>query len=425
MRIDFELNINQKMLISHEQINSLQILGLNTSELESFLQQEYIENPAIEYSGSSASYSSSVRYKDGFKNDILDEDYSTQLINFIKEQLPLKEYSLKQLELIVFFIMNLDENGFYTLDIEETVRLSGYSKEIVEECLEKLRELEPVGIFAKDLNMCLIKQLEKLEIRDEILFDIIQNHLNDISVGKISVISRKYDISTTQVRKYILIIQSLNPKPIGNLSNKKIDYIIPDVIIKKDKSIIINDNWIGDYTLNIYYENMIKTSSDNELKEYLKTKFNRAKFILNSIERRRDTIFNIVEKILYIQEDFFENKGTLKAMTLYDIAEELNLHYSTVSRAIKGKYLEYNGGVILIKDLFSRSINKKMDKNISSKTVKEIIKELIDSENKNKPYSDQKIAEIINSNNFSVSRRAVTKYRNELFIKDSYERKWL
>ena len=204
-------------------------------------------------------------------------------------------------------------------------------------------------------------------------------------------------MSTQDVRKCIAKIRELNPRPISGFLTNSTDYIVPDILIDyQDSSWIIrlNDQWIGNYSLCDYYLNMMHTSQSPELKEYFRKKYNRVQLIMHSIEQRRETILKITSAVLERQKDYFTGNSTLKPMTLADIASDISMHTSTISRGIKNKYLQYPFGVVYLKDLFTSSAGKK--DNNSPIAVKKQLKTIIASENPNNPYSDSTLSNLFN-----------------------------
>ena len=300
------------------------------------------------------------------------------------------------------------------------------SEMCIRDSLYTLQQLEPYGIFSPGLQESLLHQLDALDINSEVLTQMILYHLNDMAEGKISNISRSLHIPTTEVRKNIEIITRLNPRPLSGFSSGTNSYIIPDIIFEKEAdnwTIRLNDSWVGNYSLNDYYLKMMNSSSDTELISYFKEKLRRVQFILNSIEQRRQTILSIAEIILDIQRDFFENNAPLIPMTMSDVAKRAGIHTSTVSRAVKGKYLQYTGGSLFLKNLFASSVSSHDNADITPMVVKQFIKEFIESENKKRPYSDQALVKLLAEQNVHVSRRAIAKYREELGIKGSFDRR--
>ena len=231
-------------------------------------------------------------------------------------------------------------------------------------------------------------------------------------------------MSTQDVRKCIAKIRELNPRPISGFLTDSTDYIVPDILMDyQDGSwtIRLNDQWIGNYSLCDYYLNMMHTSQSPELKEYFRQKYNRVQLIMHSIEQRRETILKITSAVLERQKDYFTGNSTLKPMTLADIASDISMHTSTISRGIKNKYLQYPFGVVYLKDLFTSSAGKK--DNNSPIAVKKQLKTIIASENPNNPYSDSTLSNLLKQKGIKISRRTVAKYREEIGIKSTYNRK--
>lgn len=448
MDIGYRNALEQKQLLSQMQIQSLNILSMDNVELNDFLQGEYMENPMLEYTGSKEEMSQiefSQWYEtyggtkeqeyEGYREEqkeqadvpIYDENF---LEEYLLSQLNQLEFTKKQWEVIRFMIACLDDHGYFTTPLPEVARMNKTSVETVSYCMSRLRELEPVGIFSKDLMECLLWQLRVEKEQDETLIFMIEHHLSDIAQGKIGNISRAMKLSTHQVRQCIAKILKLNPRPIMGLSLGKTEYIVPDIIfVYKDKEweISLNDHWIGDYKLSDYYMKMMKSAEDEQLYQYFRSKLERVRFLMNSIEQRRNTMLQISEAILEWQKEYFEGKSCLKPMTMSDIAEKIQLHTSTISRGIKGKYVQSPQGTMLIKSLFSASVSSK---NVESKEgdmtavqIKQVLKELIDAEDKAKPYSDQKLVMLLNEKEITISRRTVAKYREEMGIKGTFERK--
>ena len=255
---------------------------------------------------------------------------------------------------------------------------------------------------------------------------IIKDYLSEIGEGKISTISRNTGLTTAQIRSYIAQIEKLNPRPLLSIHRETSDYIVPDIIfdyIDGSWEISINDYYCSNYHINSYYLNLMHSLKDPELSQYFKSNLNRCRFILNSIEQRNKTMQQISETILTRQEKYLLGQGSLFPMTMNELAQELNVSPSTVSRAIKGKYIKFPAGTILLKNLFSVAVSNNKDTLFSSTDIKKKIKQLIDAEDRRKPYSDSKLVKLLSESGIKISRRAVAKYREELWIKSSYERK--
>ena len=404
------LELAQKQSLSQTQIQSLEIMNLCNQDLYTFLNEEYMENPLMDKTWESAPgevqefdewYLHGQTFNEGYGSEDKEERRREILpakqegidpTAYLKDQLNKSDYTEKEWDLIEYLIQNLDDDGFYPYPVEKAAKIADVTE-------------------------------------DEVLNQILREHLEDIASGKISTITRHLKISSVQVRKYIAMITTRNPRPLSGFNSGNTDYVVPDVIItQRDGAwdISLNDEWIGNYSLNEYYIRMIGESKDEELKEYFRKKLERARFILNSIEQRRRTILAIAGEILEVQKPFFEGAGELKAMTMSELAEKLEIHPSTVSRAVGSKYLQYPGGVILMKKLFTQKIHSDISgEELSALQVQKILKKLIDEENKRKPYSDSKLVEKLKEQKITLSRRAVAKYREEMNIQGSFDRKEL
>lgn len=314
---------------------------------------------------------------------------------------------------------------FFTIPVTDIAVTLDVSEASVKKILDLLRELEPCGIFSENLSQCIHRQLVKAGDTDALLYEITDHYLEAFLHGRISEITRNVKASTAEVRKRLERIAEMNPNPLYGFSEDTYGYIEPDIIIKNgtdgQQCVELNDGWTENYGLNDYYLSLMQHIEDSELREYFKTKLDRVRFLMASIQHRRKTICSIMETILRLQEDFFENQGPLKPMTMGSVAELLSIHVSTVSRALRGKYIQYPKGIIEAKDLFETGLGR--ENAVAVSMVKEKIKALIEAENPKAPLSDNKLAEQLKKFGISVSRRAVTKYREQLSIPGSYDRK--
>lgn len=438
MDMDMNLTLQQQQSLSQQQIQSLKILAFDSMELNRFLRDEYLENPLLDYTETHPeiakiepimSYANVPSYRGNHTLNTMDipqlED--TSIKQYFIQQLDLAHYNKSQQHMIEYLIDCLDDNGYFRFTVEEIAQETGADLSLIRNCLDLLKTLEPAGVFSFDLKDCLINQLDETAENFDITKEIISNHLEDMASGKISSISRALGLSTAEVRKCIDRIRLLNPKPLSGFLPGKEEYVIPDIIFTKengDWNIALNDRWTANYHLNDYYVKMLKSTSDSELLDYFEGKLKSVQFIFSCIEQRRKTLLSIAEAILHEQDDFFSGTGSLHPMTMSSLSEKLGIHPSTFSRAVKGKYIQYPGGSVLCKGLFTTAVTTAGgEESMSQSDVKLIIKKLIESENKSKPYSDQTIVKLLKEQNISISRRAVTKYRLELGIGSSVERK--
>ena len=335
MELNYGMSLEQKQQLSQNQIQSLEVLAMDSVELSEFLQDEYLENPLLDYSEEHAmpggredigqtyeqppvleqNYDDTAEEEDRRRKDIpMPETESIK--NYILEQLPDGACSRKLAE---FMTDCLDDNGFFTIPAEEVAQKTGVPEAEVSWTLKVLQELEPYGIFAPDLKHSLLKQLEMQGLKNAPVSQMVKEHLQDVADGKISAISRALKLSTAEVRKCIDQIAKLNPRPLGEFGGKRNDYVVPDIIFRKDDGkweIELNDGWVEDYHINDYYLKMMKESTDAQLGAYFQKKLERIRFVMNSIAQRRRTILQISEQILNVQEHFLDGTGFLKPMTM-------------------------------------------------------------------------------------------------------------
>nr|WP_302141497.1 RNA polymerase sigma-54 factor [uncultured Schaedlerella sp.] len=354
----------QKQILSAGQVQSLDILALTNQELEDFMVNEYLENPLLEraeqrendlmtsiekFSESDAGTSYADQHP-GNPDDRehFEQEFSARSGDPVKElllgQLNWKDYSQKQMKMMSYLVDCLDEKGFFTHDSGELSAESGYPKEELDQCLAVLRELEPAGIFAPNLAECLIRQLEAKDLAEETLCVLLRDYLTELVSGQIGTISRSLGISTIRVKEYIHLIGSLNPRPLMDVQSEESSYVVPDIIVSRPGgkwTVEINDQWMGEYRFSDYYIHMMKDATDPGLTAYFKERLERARFVFGCVEQRRKTITRIMEAILARQEDYFIHRDSLKPMGMEDIAADLRVSVSTVSRAVRGKYVQY------------------------------------------------------------------------------------
>ena len=456
MKLDFNLNLSQqqKLVMTQQMQLSIKLLQMSSCDLREYIENEFIENPMLDGDFDTIqednAYQDKIDYKEMIKylefdnygsqtySNYSDNDVSP--FNFISEKESLTEYLQNQISecnedefiktIVGYMIENLDERGYLDIPISDICRDLDISEVIGNEALEVLQELEPDGIGTRDLKECLKIQLIKKGILDNNLEDIIDNYLDLIGDNKYSAISKKLDITPKEAQAYGDLIKTLEPKPSrGFYTGEDVKFIIPDASIRKidgEYFVIMNEGALPRLSINKLYKNIINNKEDKQAEEYVKNKLNSAMFLIKSIEQRKSTLLRVLENVVEKQKEYFE-KGQkyLKTMSLKEIAEELELHESTVSRAIRDKYVLTNMGTIKIKDMFTTGIasNNDYGEDTPVVNIKKQIKELIDGENRSKPLSDQILCDELNRSGLNISRRTVAKYREELGIKSSSKRK--
>ncbi|MFT8315067.1 MAG: RNA polymerase factor sigma-54 [Clostridium sp.] len=451
MNLDFNLNLTQqqKLVMTQQMQLSVKLLQMSNYELLDYVNKEVQENPVVDIEPSDvvqeksdeidynklSQYLESDNYNSG---EISRDNEEVSPFNFISEQKSLKDFLKDQIidllendyiKSICFYIIEcINSSGYLTENIDELSEILKADKKYVYESLDIVQSLEPVGVGARNLKECLKIQAEKRGILDKNLQDIIDEYLEDIAENRYNKIAKDLNITIQEAQAYGDRVKAFEPKPSrGFYTGDETEYIIPDAYIKQieDKLyIIMNDNFIPKLSINNLYKNILNDSQDEDAKKYVKEKINGATFLIKSIDMRRNTIYKVIEQIVNIQRDYFLNKDSyLKPMTLKDISERINMHESTISRAIKEKYINTDRGIIKIKDLFTTSVSNNKEEDLSTVKIKNYIKDIIDKEDKSKPISDQDICNILKSESMGISRRTVAKYRDELGIKSSSKRK--
>lgn len=438
MEIKTGLSLQTKQILSQVQMESLNILSMSVTELQEFLQNEEIENPLIEYSADGRPTEMPVAYRDSDRfygsrsgDDSGDqelyqiEDGTESVEELIYPQLPWKEMGDKERAIVDFCVQSLENSGYLLVSAEEIAEALSLPVSLTEEVLGRLKMLEPRGIFASRLEECLLLQIKGME-KEELLSRIISGHLKDIAEGRISAISRELKLTSMEVRKLIQVIKGLNPRPLNGYGRERAQYIFPDILLSCQNgqwTMEFNDRRVGNVQINEFYVRMMETAQDQELKNYFEEKLKRARFIMNALDQRHKTLQSITEGIINRQSGYLLGREPLKPMTLEEIAKEKDIHKSTVSRAIKDKYILAPAGCILIRDLFTSGVQTGDAGEMSRNAVKEKLRELVEKEDKKKPFSDERLAQLLEEDGILVSRRTVAKYRMELGIGGVFQRK--
>ena len=454
MKIGYELTIEQtqKLSMTPELIQAIQILQYNNQELNEYIDKELLENPILESEYHKESDTEididSLRdqliqadenveaYKQWESHSTSDEysyenfvAFNYTLTEFLIEQLHFSSLKGQDAEIGRYIIENIDDNGYLSMSLEEICSVLDVDLDSCERVLDLIHTFEPSGVGARDLNECLIIQLASLgELTDEIEF-IISNRLKDLADNKYALISKDMGISIAEVQGIADLIKTLEPKPgRGFDSDNSIKYIIPDIYVEETNGeYVVSANDVSAPSLHIssYYNSLTEEAkSDKELSNYLNNRFNSAMWLMKSIEQRKKTIYNVASAIVQFQNDFFaKGERFLKPLTLKQIAETVGVHESTVSRAINGKYMQCPRGVFELKYFFTGGILNEDGSGVSSNSIKSMIKEFVDAEDDKKPLSDSKISEMLHEKGIDISRRTVAKYRDDIGILPSSKRR--
>ncbi len=327
-------------------------------------------------------------------------------------------------------IGNLDKDGYLKATVDELATLTETDPSEVESVLSKMQACDPSGVCARDLGECLMIQVGQLGLQDSILVQVIQNHLKHMENKNYKAISRALGVELDDVLAAVEIITGLEPKPGRQFSDEEPQYISPDVFVHKvgdEFVILLNEDGMPKLRISSFYREALHSGGQeftSHTKEYIQNKLRSAVWLIRSIHQRQRTIYKVVESIIRYQGNFLEKGIThLKPMVLRDVAEDIGMHESTVSRVTTNKYVHTPQGIFELKFFFNSAIDRFDGDAIASASVKEEIRRIIESEDPVKPFSDKKMVDILKSSNINIARRTVAKYREMLGVLPSNKRK--
>ena len=467
-----QLKLSQKL--SPQQIQLMKLIQLTTAELEQKIKNEIEENPAIELGKEAAENDSTEFESNNEEGDVNIDDYlsdepedfnqnyysnqeestnyqtksSLSFHQFLDNQS--KNLILKDSEkpICEFLIGSIDESGYLRREIDDIIDDLAFTQNIVAtkhdvlSILEKIQDLDPAGVGARSLKECLLIQLKKKNsFKKSVLnsIKILENEFEIFSKKKFSKLSEKLSLSQEDLKDAIEEISRLNPKPGGSITSEfSNNTIVPDFILTiEDGNFIVelNKRNSPELRLSNSYKNILegykndpkKTKSQNQAMQFLKQKLDSAKWFIEAIEQRHQTLFQTVNAIVNFQKEYFSTgeEIKLKPMILKDIAEIINMDISTISRVANSKYIETPYGIKLLKSYFSEGMKNKEGEEISTIEIKKILKEIISEEDKNKPLSDIELSNKLSDKGYKVARRTVSKYREQLDISVARLRKEL
>ena len=443
-----QLRQNQSQKLSPQQIQFIKLLQLSNSNIEAEIKKEIEENPALEENEKNENIDTvntenyNYYQKSNNENSNFNREENISNTESFRENLisQLNYQKLDKGENIIAnqIIGTLDNDGYLRRDIESIIDDIAFAENIeyknsdIEKVLLKIQKLEPAGIAARNLEECLILQIDSIEepTQNQLLAKkIILENFKEFTNKKFDIIYQKYDHPKNIINNAFDYIKTLNPKPSGGLEDSNLtEFLIPDFIVKKDNNEFIVELASGNKPLNInknyisiYDELKNKKNKDNESKEsfdFIKSKLEKAQWFVEALNQRNNTLLKTMNTIVKIQKRFFNDgdENDLKPMILKDIAEIIKMDISTVSRIVKSKNVQTDYGIFPLRYFFSESTIKKGDDLVSSKIVKNYLSDLIENEDKSSPYSDDQLEKILKKEGYDVARRTVAKYREQLNI---------
>ncbi|MFW7373700.1 RNA polymerase factor sigma-54 [Vagococcus fluvialis] len=425
----------QKLAMTQELQQSIQMLQYNTEDLLSFLENKSLENPLLEVKIETDEMilpkkTSTSNHSDDQKTEWMEQvpDESISLFEHLINQVHLNYRETYLRKLVLYLIEFIDLNGYLTTPLEEMREKTEATEIQMLDALTLLQMLEPTGVGARSLKECLMLQIEKDDSAPNLAYIIVEEYFEELANRKWAIIQKAYDIEVFEVQDIFDYIQKLQPYPGANFSREEESYIIPDVVVKvKDDLIEVLSTKSSTPKLifqQAYFERM-SCESDKEVQEFLKTRKSEFEWLQKGVLQRGNTILRVAEEIVKHQSQFFlDPKRPLGPLQLKEVAKALSIHESTVSRSVNGKYLQTDFGMFELRSFFTTGISQgQSGEDVSTDSIKKEILDIINEEDKSKPLSDQKIVDLLLAKEIKISRRAVAKYRDELEIPASSKRK--
>ena len=478
LEIRQQLKLSQQLVMTPQLQQAIKLLQLSRMELMDVVREELEENPVLEegqetpdektpgeeeQAAAEAQSQETTQEAEGEGDGMADIDWKTYLEsyslggttadsyeddddrpsyeNLLTKKTSLADHLMWQLNLSRLenleraiageIIGNLDNDGYLHVSVEDLSEQAACATEVVERALSAVQDFDPPGVASRNLQECLLKQVDLLDMSEDLVGIILRDHLGELENRRYQVIARCLQVPLEDVFGAAKFISSLDPRPGSQYGQDDVHYIVPDIFVYKVSDefvVVLNDEGLPNLRINSFYRNALSGSAQIDAKagEYIQEKLRGALWLIKSIHQRQRTIFRVTKSIVKFQRDFFE-RGVdhLKPLVLRDVAEDIEMHESTVSRVTTNKYVQTPQGLFELKYFFNSGINTTGGDSIASESVKSKIKELIAEENSRKPYSDQKIVELLHDQGIDIARRTVTKYREMLGVGSSTQRKRL
>ncbi len=452
--MSIRLEQTQKQMVSQKLIQSVNILQMSTQELADYIKEATLENPVLDFDERMpedkdqerlrklewlASLDEQNRSYYQYDRDDAEEEKgmnnvagptAERLEDALRLQLLGGAYSEKEMEVFEYIIQCLDSRGYFTVPALEVAEVNGVSEEKAEECIAVMRDLEPAGVCAASMQDCLQKQLEKRKDCGSLEREIVSGYMELLGKNQLQAIAKALKVPVTEVAQAAGRIRELNPRPAQGFDNGDLmRYVIPDITVVKFRDgfeILLNDYTCPTLHINKEYLGMLKSGCDQEVKEYLSAKIRQAEELQECIVRRSSTLLALARCIVDVQQDFFiRGEGFVKPFRLADAAERIGCHESTVSRALKDKHLQCCWGVYPLSYFFPKGVSQQGqgEEAIASLRIKQALVAIIEEEDKQRPYSDSRLSELLNGQGMDISRRTVAKYREEMNIANCRGRK--
>ncbi len=462
----------QKLILTPSLQQAIKLLPMSTLELRDLLTQEMVENPMLEEVSTEDTHTAEQQTTEEkpepkpdsqkadswddadyqyFFGEYLDDGYRPKAPQEVRELPPientlstsssLSDHLLWQLSLQSedgrlrqigeAIIGNLNDDGYLVASLDELASMGPWPIDAVEHALRLLQGFDPVGVAARDLQECMMLQLQHLGMEGTPAERIVTEHLRALQNHQIPEISRKLGMSIEELKEHVEIIRHLDPKPGLRFNPTPSQYVTPDVFVEKidDEYIVfLNEDGLPQMRISPTYRRLLDKDGNHgeETRAYVRDKFNAARWLIKSVQQRQNTIYKVARSIVNFQREFLDQGiEHLRPLVLRDVANDIGMHESTVSRVVTNKYMHTPQGVFEMKYFFHSGISSSYGENVSSVTIKQRIKKIIESEDAKKPLSDSKIVSILQREGLVLARRTIAKYREELKIPTSNQRKIL
>lgn len=436
MVVFVELTLTQKQGLSPAMQTSMHLLQMNNLQLRTYISDLMYRNPVVELECPEIDFQAnpferSRGVRSNHLSDQQDEQDDTPMERSA-EQDPLHDLFLQSAaldlkqsdaEILRYLILSLDENGFLTESISESASILHVSESQVQTNVQRLQSMEPAGIGAANLSECLVLQLERLTPVNAVAVQIATSHLDELAKQQTGTIAKALGVTRAEVHEACELIRTLNPRPMNGLGAcSETPYILPDFYITEENGelhLMMNDYYLPKITIDPVYQQILQSDMlDKSDQEYIQKNYKEATEVVNFISYRKSTMQKVMQYILRAQKAFFlSGPGYRTAMNNAEIAAALDLHESTISRAVTGKFFECKWGVFPLRSLFTHRIHES-----DTDQVMLQLQELIAAEPKGAAYSDQQLADMLSKEGMQIARRTVVKYRQKLGIPTSRQR---
>ena len=467
-----QTRLSQKLILTPALQQAIKLLPMTTVELVEVLTQEVVENPMLEEvldeelqppetasTAEKPEEPADAEKQDSwddadyeyFFGDYMDDGYRARVPREVKELPPIEntlssqsslaDHVMWQLslqtkdddplarEIGAAIIGNLDDDGYLVASVEEIAAMGNWSLVEVERVLRVVQSFDPIGVAARGLQECLLLQIEHLGLNGTGSETIVREHLKLLQNHQGQEIARRMDMSVAELKHHIDVIRQLDPKPGSRYNPTASQFVIPDVHVVKVEDryvVVLNEDGMPRLRISPVYRRLLdkKNKNSEETRAYVKEKYRSALWLIKSVDQRQKTIFKVATSIITFQTEFLD-RGIeyLRPLVLRDVANDIGMHESTVSRVVNNKYMHTPQGVFEMKYFFHSGISSAYGDSVSSVTIKQRIRKIIEAENADRPLSDSRIMALLRDGGLVLARRTIAKYREELKIPTSSQRK--